>query len=259
MKPKLIILIGSPGSGKSSYIKQLKSDGFIAFDDYFACAKNDQGIMDNSKHKDDLIKSLIDQENCVIADIRFSQPEIQDDINKFLTKNNLNVITDTEWHGFEQDDFACEKNVENREKDDKTKQKEKNYIEEFSPRYSLPSKAIVLKTWIWPKKINFKIKNDRDEFSITVEAEKMWGNKEAYNDIRIKYSIKIINNNKDWEVHIPDVIAYIDWCEHQALIEEEKTIEKILIREIKEIIKLDSPGLHNIQYQVLDFRTKKLD
>lgn len=257
MKPRLIILIGSPGSGKTSYINQLISDGFTSFDDYLAEAKGNYGIMNNSKHKHDLMKAVSNQENCVIADTKFSQLTSQNDLKQFIMENKLDDIATIEWEAFENDEFACMANVINRNKGDIRKTIEQiKLIINLSKGYMIPKNTKKMRSWIWPKENIFKIKNDRDEFSIKVTATKIWENKEEYNDIRIKYSIEITNSNKDWGLHISDVTTYINWCENDKLVEMENIIEKLLKKEIERVINFDNPGEYVINSASFDFRNK---
>lgn len=109
------------------------------------------------------------------------------------------------------------------------------------------------------KSINHIFKNNRGNFSILIEEKERWDTV-GYPDIRIKFSIKVTNdNNNDWLVNIGDVICYIDKYKGDELIKKENSLKNILIDAVEKIINLDTPGNHNITSDSLDFRDKRND
>ncbi|MFA5871584.1 MAG: hypothetical protein WC858_02570 [Parcubacteria group bacterium] len=144
MKTILIVVIGSPGSGKSYYMKnKLEPLGFYAFDDIFAEAVDNIGDMKHSKFKDELIKRLGNRENCVIADVRFSQKNKQEDLKDFVKIYFSNSV-EIQWHCFENNPDICIKNVKKRNIEKSKKQIE--LINELSMNYIIPANAKIMKT-----------------------------------------------------------------------------------------------------------------
>ena len=146
-KSRLVVVAGSPGAGKSTYIKnKLVPLGHHIFDDFLADAVCDIGDMCHSRHHNELIAKLKNGENCVIADIKFSQKGHQQDIKSFVEthfeKEKFNI--EIEWHCFEKSKVLCVKNAQYRNAEKLIRQIE--LINELDKGYTVPDKAVIIKT-----------------------------------------------------------------------------------------------------------------
>src|ERR1700686_4002088 len=79
MESEVVLLVGLPGSGKTTYLSQMLKDGWLIFDDFKALAINDCSKFRNSQSFPKLIRALRDGRRCVVADINFCKTESREE------------------------------------------------------------------------------------------------------------------------------------------------------------------------------------
>lgn len=133
----LTIIVGLPGSGKSTYIKALvEADSHLSvYDDYQGEAYDNDSDPRLSKHFGPLVSDLKRAKSVVVSDIRYCVPH---ELNVFLGAV-LSVAPDVriELKYFENNPEACEKNILARNREDRV-EKELELLEKLSSGYVVP-------------------------------------------------------------------------------------------------------------------------
>jgi predicted kinase len=117
--PKVTIVVGMPGSGKSEYLKPAKKRGEPIFDDFHGDAIGSSPDFLNSKHHQSLKDALAGGKDCVIADIDYCYEGRLNEAKSGIEKigKELGIKIDVETVYFENDPAACEANVRRRHRD----------------------------------------------------------------------------------------------------------------------------------------------
>jgi hypothetical protein len=137
---KITILIGLPGSGKTSYILQnyenIKKENI--FDDYHETSPEFEGSVYYLK----LCNALKKGEDVIISDIIYCKNEKLDLIVRKINEliKQLGVRAKIECLYFENNPEACKENVKNRVPP-KRIVKEINFIDNIGPDYKIPERA----------------------------------------------------------------------------------------------------------------------
>lgn len=133
----LTIIIGLPGSGKSTYIKSLVAADpqICVYDDYQGEAHSNDSDPRLSKHFGPLVSDLKQAKSVVVSDIRYCVPH---ELNLFLGVV-LSAAPDVriELKYFENDPAACKKNILARNRDDRVEE-ELELLEKLSSGYVVP-------------------------------------------------------------------------------------------------------------------------
>jgi predicted kinase len=139
--PKLIIVAGLPGAGKTTYLQRLKEQQVIGwhYDDFQDASHNKSPDPHLSRYYDNLIEHLRSGHMVAIADIRYCVP---DEIQKLLEAVRQAIpggIIPVEVHYFENDQAQCLVNAKKRAQ--QTKQRDFSYeeglIKHYGSRYAL--------------------------------------------------------------------------------------------------------------------------
>ncbi len=132
---KLIVVVGLPGSGKSYLVRCLARE-YSAFsvEDYMKESINHLPLLTDSRHHNDLICSLREGRNCVIADIEFCKSLRRDELEK-IVRDAVSGIT-IEWQYFENNPEKCIANVKRRNRPNAQQEIEK--IGCLSKQYYVP-------------------------------------------------------------------------------------------------------------------------
>jgi len=141
MAKKLIIVIGLPASGKSTYLKELKASSEIAcfFDDFQSNSIDNDPDPRKSRHFEKLTAALNNNQTIAIADIRYCAWEDMATLVKVMITAVPGVYI--EAHCFENDTEACMQNVVNRGRE--SVDKEIQLINEYTDKYTPVSTKII--------------------------------------------------------------------------------------------------------------------
>lgn len=107
--PRLIILAGLHGSGKSTFIRKYYPTGFVVFDDLMKNSHGGQPEFRHSQHLNSLVCALEEGKNIVVADVRFCEPGFQQDFLDTLAPwSGKHQIL---WRCFKTDKARCQVNL----------------------------------------------------------------------------------------------------------------------------------------------------
>lgn len=145
--PKVTMLIGLPGSGKTEYLSAPRRRGEPVFDDFHANAIGNSHAFDNSRNRKPLKAALAARKDCFIADIEFCKSsqlaEVVGGINRLAAELAILVTIDRLF--FANDPVACEANVRVRNRP--TLAAELANIARLTREYRIPPDAQVLPVW----------------------------------------------------------------------------------------------------------------
>jgi hypothetical protein len=136
--PKLIVVMGLPGSGKTFYSKRLMKSGLRCFDDFHADADGDSIEVAASPDWPDLKESLKTGVDAVVGDIAFCEPSRRAALMEAVRAEVPSV--QIEYLAFENNPARCLENLINVADSDHRIAK----LSEWAPRYVLPEGAIVM-------------------------------------------------------------------------------------------------------------------
>lgn len=140
---KITIIIGLPGSGKTTYILQnyenIKKENI--FDDYHETSPEFEG----SAYYPKLCNSLKNDEDVIISDIIYCKKEKLDLIVRKINEliKQLGVNAKIECLYFENNPEACKDNVKNRIPP-KRIVREISFIDNTTPDYNIPKRAKII-------------------------------------------------------------------------------------------------------------------
>ena len=135
---KLTIVVGLPGSGKSTYIQRHKSAFTgIAIEDFHKGAFNNSPKVVDSKHFNELIANLNSNKDCIIADIAYCDEQKRCELEIEINKKLNNVEFD--WIFFENDPEKCNENIQKRNRANYKEELEK--VNLYKSIYIIPNDA----------------------------------------------------------------------------------------------------------------------
>ncbi|MFA4930400.1 MAG: hypothetical protein WC570_00835 [Patescibacteria group bacterium] len=139
MDRKILFIVGLPGSGKTSIVNELSSQGYSVFDDYKAGAVNDDSAFNMSQHYSSLMKQLEEGKDCAILDIDFCREEARQEAVTNI-QNAFNNEIEVDWIFFENEPYICVENVVNRHiESNKDQTGAIMNIGKYSPLYTIPN------------------------------------------------------------------------------------------------------------------------
>jgi hypothetical protein len=139
--PRIILLGGLPGSGKTPHIDQLSQDGWELYDDFQANAYDNSPRFPKARRYAELIQSLRRGQRCVVSDIRFVCADYRADAQQVLQKAVGELALD--WRLFAKDPLQCAKNIQS-VAGQRPAEPRLAALEEFSRKYSLPQGVVPL-------------------------------------------------------------------------------------------------------------------
>lgn len=128
---EVIFIIGFPGAGKTTYIGNHYSQGYIVYDDYKAVAINESNHFIHSRHFYRLITNLYYKARVVISDIDFCRKESFDEA--FYILRLYDEYIHIKYIIFEKNKEKCLYNIEKRGR--KNILKDKNGLEKYYEGY----------------------------------------------------------------------------------------------------------------------------
>lgn len=143
----ITIIIGLPGSGKTTYIKNNLSDlsNTMICDDYHKSTPSNSHNFIDSLYYSDLKKALSTNKNIVLSDIAWCKKDRRDlllsEINRII--DELRIDPQIEFIYFENNPTACKNNVIKRGRNDRV-ERELGYIDKWSKEYTIPNDCQII-------------------------------------------------------------------------------------------------------------------
>lgn len=138
----LIIIVGMPGSGKSTFIEKLVKNNptFCFYDDYQGEAFNDDHDPRLSKHFGPLVSDLLQGKTVIVSDIAYCVPNELGIFLGMILNIAPNVVLDFKY--FTNDPEQCKRNVLQRNREDRL-QKELELIDKLTKHYKVPTVEMI--------------------------------------------------------------------------------------------------------------------
>jgi len=139
-KPKLIVIVGLPGSGKTYNLKSHVRDHNVVYhvDSFKKNAHDHSSRFWSSRHLADLLRHLIARETCLITDIHFCRPDAREEAESFLRACFPDI--DICWLFQENAPDKCERNIRRSREEVMNRL---NKLAEFRDQYDIPPGAEV--------------------------------------------------------------------------------------------------------------------
>lgn len=137
----ITVIIGLPGSGKSTYIKNHSKqfEGAVICDDYHKSSQKDSHEFNDSVYYDHLRKALSAGKNAVLADIAWCTTErrelLKQNIESLLQELNREVKIVFLY--FENNPSACKANILARNRLERI-ERELEFVDKKSAEYHIP-------------------------------------------------------------------------------------------------------------------------
>ena len=144
MIPRVILVGGLPGSGKTPYLEGLRTAGWEIFDDFQANAHDNSPQFQKARRCGELIQALREGLNCVVADMRLVCSDYQVEAEQVLRAHVGRIAL--EWRFFENDAAQCEQNIRNAA-GTRFPEPRLAKVREFSEKYSVPSDSVRMPVW----------------------------------------------------------------------------------------------------------------
>ena len=147
--PSVTILIGLPGSGKSTLIKErsVGDSSHCCFDDFHGGSLDGTGAFTQSRHYETLKELLHQGLDCVIADIEYCRASRLTEAERGLLtlSQELGVMIEIKRVFFENDPSACRHNVIHRFDHERTRDyiAELEKIDALSAIYECPAEGTI--------------------------------------------------------------------------------------------------------------------
>ncbi len=143
MTAELVLLAGLPGCGKTTYLCQLCTEGWLAFDDFKNHAYNNSSRFRDSRKCAVLLAALREGLRCVVADIDFCKIKAREEAESVLHVEMPELVFT--WRFFTNDPSSCEANIRRRKRNSLETDIQK--MRQYSACYSIPNGACVLPVW----------------------------------------------------------------------------------------------------------------
>ena len=147
MSPRLTMICGLPGSGKSHWIEQHEKEFARVIPDFFKnalfnCSDGGRKFWRGRSYPE-LIVDLRSGRQCCIADVILCRAEARDSAEKVLREAVPGI--EITWLAFENKPELCERNVKyDHERKGRNLEHRLQTIRELAPAYSIPDNAAAL-------------------------------------------------------------------------------------------------------------------
>jgi predicted kinase len=135
----VLLVAGLPGSGKSTYLRELELVGWLKFDDFKANAIGNSSTFQNARRFEELVECLRDGRRCVVSDIDFCKTDSREEAERILRARVPNL--ELAWCFFANDEEACETNAKRRNRTSLPRDLAK--LKEYSEVYNIPEAATI--------------------------------------------------------------------------------------------------------------------
>jgi len=132
--PRVLFVVGLPGSGKTTFIREFQTGGGRCFDDYKARARHDSSHFDQSQHFGELLSALRAGRECLVSDIDFCKADARQEATVLLRREIPDV--EIQWRCYENAPDKCRKNVVARARP--SLPNDLRAIEKYAPIYTYP-------------------------------------------------------------------------------------------------------------------------
>jgi len=143
---KVLLIAGLPGSGKTTYLCELRRDGWLVFDNFKSHAIDDCSAFRKSRNFLTLIQALRSGVKCVVADVDFCRTESRAEADSVLRAEVPGI--EINWLYFSHDRQASKANIMRRNKP--ALKRDLMHLKDLSPCYRIPWGADVRPSYRMP-------------------------------------------------------------------------------------------------------------
>ena len=143
MAPKIILIAGLPGSGKTTYMETLRQEGWSIYDDFKSNAHNDSSAFWHSRNYETLLDALRAGQKCVVADIDFCRTDSRNEAEFALRAQIPDLMIN--WLFFASDFGACHSNI--RKRASASLEDDLRALNAYYVQYQIPADAQVIPVW----------------------------------------------------------------------------------------------------------------
>jgi hypothetical protein len=147
--PVVTIVIGLPGSGKTTFLRIQFADHFPngCFDDFHGGSLDGTGAFAQSRHYETLKRKLREGRDCVISDVEYCRSDRLMAVEEGLRtlSRELGIMIEVKRLYFENNPNACRHNVIHRFEHDRTRDyiTELKKIDDLSADYNCPTEGAI--------------------------------------------------------------------------------------------------------------------
>lgn len=137
MTQQILLVAGLPGSGKSTYLRELEESGWLFFDDFKHMAFKNSRQFRHSPHFATLLGHLREGSRCVVTDIDFCRTESRADAMEVLRAEIPGL--EIRWLYFSRSVEDCAENIRRRSRP--ALRHELRELSKYSACYQIPEGA----------------------------------------------------------------------------------------------------------------------